>query len=77
MERLSDRELDVLRLLARGQVYKEIAADLNLSFHTVHTLVRRIYEKLHVHTRRDAVARFHQAGPPRPPESPKPNLRCE
>ena len=67
MERLSDRELDVLRLLARGQVYKEIAAGLNLSFHTVHTLVRRIYEKLHVHTRRDAVARFHQTGQPRPP----------
>ena len=68
MERLSDRELDVLRLLACGQVYKEIAADLNLSFNTVHTLVRRIYEKLHVHTRRDAVARFHQAGQPQPPE---------
>jgi len=68
MERLSDRELDVLRLLARGQVYKEIASGLNLSFHTVHTLVRRIYEKLHVHTRRDAVARFHQTIQPRPPE---------
>jgi DNA-binding NarL/FixJ family response regulator len=67
MERLSDRELDVLRLLARGQVYKEIAADLNLSFHTVHTLVRRIYEKLHVHTRRDAVARFHQTSQPHQP----------
>ncbi|MCX6875007.1 MAG: response regulator transcription factor [Verrucomicrobia bacterium] len=66
VERLSDRELDVLRLLARGQVYKEIAAGLNLSFHTVHTLVRRIYEKLHVHTRREAVARFHQANQPHP-----------
>ena len=68
MERLSDRELDVLRLLARGQVYKEIATELNLSFNTVHTLVRRIYEKLHVHTRRDAVARFHQTGQPQSPE---------
>jgi DNA-binding NarL/FixJ family response regulator len=67
VERLSDRELDVLRLLARGQVYKEIAAGLNLSFHTVHTLVRRIYEKLHVHTRREAVARFHQANQPHSP----------
>jgi DNA-binding NarL/FixJ family response regulator len=71
VERLSDRELDVLRLLARGQVYKEIAAELKLSFHTVHTLVRRIYEKLHVHTRRDAVARFHQTSQLHPPESPK------
>jgi DNA-binding NarL/FixJ family response regulator len=67
MERLSDRELDVLRLLARGLVYKEIASELNLSFHTIHTLVRRIYEKLHVHTRREAVARFHQANQPQPP----------
>ena len=67
VERLSDRELDVLRLLARGQGYKEIAAELNVSFHTVHTLVRRIYEKLHVHTRREAVARFHQANQPLPP----------
>ena len=66
MERLSDRELDVLRLLARGLVYKEIASELNLSFHTIHTLVRRIYEKLHVHTRREAVARFHQANQPQP-----------
>ena len=68
VERLSDRELEVLRLLARGQCNKEIAAGLNLSFHTVHTLVRRIYEKLHVHTRREAVARFHQAGQPRQQE---------
>jgi len=64
VERLSDRELEVLRLLARGQCNKEIASGLNLSFHTVHTLVRRIYEKLHVHTRREAVARFHQSGQP-------------
>ncbi len=68
VERLSDRELEVLRLLARGQCNKEIAAGLNLSFHTVHTLVRRIYEKLHVHTRREAVARFHQSGQPRQQE---------
>ncbi|KAB2641872.1 MAG: response regulator transcription factor [Verrucomicrobia bacterium] len=65
---LSERELDVLRLLARGQVNKEIAAGLQLSFHTIHTLVRRIYEKLHVHTRRDAIARFHQANQPRQPD---------
>jgi DNA-binding NarL/FixJ family response regulator len=60
VERLSNRELDVLRLLAQGRTYREIAAALNLGFNTGHTLVRRIYEKLHVHTRRDAVARFHQ-----------------
>jgi len=60
MERLSERELDVLRLLARGQGPMEIAAELNLRFHNIHTLVRRIYEKLHVHTRSDALARFQQ-----------------
>ena len=68
VERLSDRELEVLRLLARGQCNKEVAVGLNLSFHTVHTLVRRIYENLHVHTRREAVARFHQANQPRQQE---------
>ncbi len=62
VERLSDREFDVLRLLAHGQAYKEIAADLNLGFNTVHTLVRRIYEKLHVHTRCGTEARFQQTG---------------
>jgi DNA-binding NarL/FixJ family response regulator len=77
MARLSDRELDVLRLLARGQGANEIAADLNLGFHTVHTLVRRIYEKLHVHTRRDAVARFQQAGQPHPSGFLKTQSRCE
>jgi len=59
-EPLSDRELDVLRLLACGQAYKEIAADLNLSYHSVHTLIRRIYEKLHVHIRHETVGRIHQ-----------------
>jgi len=67
VERLSNRELAVLRLLARGQVHQEIAAELNLSYNTVHTLVRRIYEKLHVHTRRAAVTRFHQASQPLQP----------
>ena len=61
-ERLSDRELDVLRLLAHGQAYNEVAAGLNLGFNTVHTLVRRIYEKLHVHTRYDTEARLQQTG---------------
>lgn len=65
MEQLSERELAVLRLLARGHTYKEVANDLNLNFHTIHTLVHRTYEKLQVHTRRDAVARFRQATQPR------------
>lgn len=62
LEQLTDRELDVLRLLARGLLYKEISDELSVSFNTVHTLVRRIYDKLQVHTRRQAVERFQQLG---------------
>lgn len=66
IERLTERELDVLRLLSRGLFYKEIADKLNLSFNTVHTLSRRIYEKLHVTSRKEAVARFRQSSHPSP-----------
>ena len=55
---LSPREWEVLRLLARGLAYKEICQDLNLSISTVNTHVHRIYEKLHVRSRGEAVARF-------------------
>ncbi len=55
---LSKRETEVLRLLAQGYLYKEIAADLGISYQTVNTHVRRIYEKLHVHSRSQAVALF-------------------
>lgn len=53
---LSDREAEVLDFLAQGYLYKEIAAALDLSVSTVNTYVRRIYEKLHVHSRSQAVA---------------------
>ena len=53
---LSSRELEVLQLLARGFLYKEIAESMSLSLHTVATYVRRIYEKLHVRTRTEAVS---------------------
>jgi DNA-binding NarL/FixJ family response regulator len=39
-------------------LYKEIADQLTVSHNTVHTLVRRIYEKLQVHTRREAIDRL-------------------
>lgn len=55
---LSTRELEVLDLLARGHLIKEIADRLNLSFGTVRTYIRRIYEKLHVHSRAQAVAKY-------------------
>jgi DNA-binding NarL/FixJ family response regulator len=56
---LSRREAEVLDLLAKGFLYKEIADFLKISLPTVSTYVRRIYEKLHVHSRAQAVAHFN------------------
>ena len=57
-ENLSEREQQVLDLLSQGLMYKEIADKLGISYETVHTYIRRIYEKLHVQTRTEAVAKF-------------------
>jgi DNA-binding NarL/FixJ family response regulator len=57
-DNLSPREREVLELLARGFLYKEIADLLHISVPTVNTHIRRIYEKLHVRSRSQAVARF-------------------
>ena len=56
-EELSPREKEVLDLLSRGFMYKEISDKLGISFETVRTYIRRIYEKLHVRTRTEAVAK--------------------
>ncbi len=56
--RLSPREHEVLELLAQGCLYKEIAHTLKISNHTVNTHIRNIYEKLHVRSRGQAVARY-------------------
>jgi DNA-binding NarL/FixJ family response regulator len=58
MDNLSPREQEVLDCLAQGLIYKEIADKLGVSYETVHTYIRRIYEKLQVRTRTEAVARF-------------------
>jgi DNA-binding NarL/FixJ family response regulator len=55
---LSPREAEVLELLARGYLYKEIAEALTISLPTVNTYIRRIYEKLHVRSRAQAVAKY-------------------
>jgi DNA-binding NarL/FixJ family response regulator len=55
---LSPREREVLDYLARGYVYKEIAESLGISLPTVNTYIRRIYEKLHVRSRAQAVAKY-------------------
>ena len=54
---LSPRESEVLVLLAKGFLYKEIAEQMKVSYATVHTHIRHIYEKLHVRSRTEAVAK--------------------
>jgi DNA-binding NarL/FixJ family response regulator len=58
VENLSEREQEVLDCLSQGFLYKEIAEKLGISYETVHTYIRRIYEKLQVRTRTEAVAKF-------------------
>src|SRR5262249_39613280 len=55
---LSAREKEILELLAKGMVYKEIAAQLFISAETVRKHVYHIYEKLHVNNRVEAVNKF-------------------
>src|ERR1051325_892611 len=57
-ENLSPREQEVLDCLSKGFLYKEIADKLGISYETVHTYIRRIYEKLQVRTRTEAGAKF-------------------
>lgn len=55
---LTIREHEVLRRLAKGYTYKLISTELDTSVDTIRTYIRRIYEKLHVHSRTEAVAKF-------------------
>ena len=55
---LSNRENEILELLARGLLYKEIAARLLISQETVRKHVYHIYEKLHVNNRVEAINKF-------------------
>ena len=54
--RLSDREVEVLRLLADGHSYKTAADALDVSVDTIRFHIRHIYDKLHVHSKSEAVA---------------------
>lgn len=60
---LSERERQVLDLLSHGHPEKQIADRLKISPHTVHTYIRRIYEKLHVHSHAQAVAKYASKSP--------------
>src|SRR5437773_1970568 len=57
-ENLTKREHEIVTLLAKGLQDKEIAEMLGLSFFTVRGYIKNIYEKLHVRSRAEAVAKF-------------------
>ena len=66
MVELSPREKEVLELLAKGFLIKEISDRLGVGFGTVRTYVRRVYEKLHVRSRSQAIAKYFRSEPPLP-----------
>ncbi|MBI4324194.1 MAG: response regulator transcription factor [Chloroflexi bacterium] len=55
---LTDREKEILQLLAQGFSNKEIAAQIEVAVSTVRTHIEHIYEKLHVHCRTEAAAKY-------------------
>jgi len=59
---LTEREREVLAALSDGYSYKEVAARLVVSSHTVHTHVKHIYEKLQVSGRQQAISKARQQG---------------
>jgi DNA-binding NarL/FixJ family response regulator len=58
LEKLTPREYEVLALLAKGFLYKEISNQLGISPNTFRTHQRAIYEKLHVHSRTEATLKY-------------------
>jgi DNA-binding NarL/FixJ family response regulator len=58
VSRLTPGEREFLDLLAKGYAYKEIADRMNISIDTVRSYVRTVYEKLHVHSRTEAVVKY-------------------
>ncbi|HTV61017.1 MAG TPA: response regulator transcription factor [Verrucomicrobiae bacterium] len=58
LRQLTARESEILKLLAKGYLYKEIADHLNVSLSTVRTHVTAVYEKLHVHSRTEAAMKL-------------------
>jgi len=58
LRQLTGRESEILKLLAKGYLYKEIAEQLGVSMSTVRTHISAVYEKLHVHSRTEAAMKF-------------------
>lgn len=58
LDELTAREGQVLHYLAQGMSYKLVAAELGIGLETVRTHIKRIYEKLHVHSITEAIAKY-------------------
>lgn len=58
LKKLAPREMEVLDQLSKGFRYKEIVDNLGISHGTLHSYIRNIYEKLHVHSRTEAVVKY-------------------
>jgi DNA-binding NarL/FixJ family response regulator len=61
---LTTREEEILNLLVKGHAYKSVADQLSISINTVRMFIRRIYKKMHVHSRSEATAKV-QSGLPK------------
>jgi DNA-binding NarL/FixJ family response regulator len=59
---LTPREREILVELEKGLTYKELAEKLSISHHTIHTHIKKIYEKLHAKSRRDALNTARKKG---------------
>jgi len=59
---LSERELQVLTGIARGQTYKELAMAINRSSHTIHAHIKSVYEKLQASNRAEAIQKARSLG---------------
>ena len=64
LDSLTTREREILNVLAKGYQYKQVADQLNISVETVRTYVRKVYEKLHVHSRTEALNKLFPKGGP-------------
>ncbi len=58
IKNLTPREQEVLSLLAKGFLYKEISDHLGITINTLRNHLRAVYEKLHVHSRTEATLKF-------------------
>lgn len=59
MSKLSEREKSVLQLMSKGYSYKMVSAELDISMDTTRTHIRRIYQKLHVHSLSEAISKVY------------------